>query len=88
MPFTVIDEDLPKYGDKNHWSEVYEGLILRAVEQVPDLICERDDIDMSSRAIVESIFAKIERADLILWDISGFNPNVLFELGWLYDLPL
>jgi hypothetical protein len=82
MPFTVRDEDLPKYGDKNHWVEVYEGLILPAVGQVPGLQCERDDIDMGSRAIVEGVFAKIEAAALILCDISAFNPNVLFELGW------
>ena len=33
MPFTVREEDLPRYrNDLNHWDEVYTGLILPAVE--------------------------------------------------------
>jgi len=83
-PFSVRDEDLPKYGDRNHWTEVYGGLIRPAVEGCGGLVCERDDIDVGSRAIVEGIFTKIEHADLVLCDVSGFNPNVLFELGWTF----
>jgi hypothetical protein len=82
MPFSVRDQDLPTYGDRNHWTEVYEGLIRPAVERCDGLICERDDIDVGSRAIVESIVTKIENAHLIVCDVSSFNPNVLFELGW------
>ena len=62
-PFSVRDEDLPKYGDRNHWTEVYGGLIRPAVEGCGGLVCERDDIDVGSRAIVEGIFTKIEHAD-------------------------
>lgn len=82
MPFTVRDYDLPKYSsDKNHWNEVYRGLILPAVSRA-GLQCERDDDDPTSRLITENIWQKIEQCDVILCDLSAHNPNVYLELGW------
>lgn len=82
MPFTVRKEDLARYhDDPNHWDEVYQGLIVSAVEKV-GLICERDDEDSTSRMITENIWRKIEEADIILCDLSACNPNVFMELGW------
>jgi hypothetical protein len=82
MPFTVRDEDLPRYSnDKNHWNEVYRGLIIRATKEA-GLDCERDDEDSATRFITEGIWRKIEAADVILCDLSAHNPNVYLELGW------
>jgi hypothetical protein len=82
MPFRVRDHDLPTYlNDENHWKEVYDGLIFPAVDAA-NLKCERDDEDLGSRLIVDEIWGKIERAELVLCDLSGSNPNVLLELGW------
>jgi len=81
MPFTVKEHAQPKYNDPNHWNEVYEGLIFPAVISAK-MQCERDDKDIGSRLIAENIFRKIEEADLILCDLSSFNPNVFLELGW------
>ncbi len=81
MPFTVREPDLQKYKDPYHWTEVYEGLIFPAVEKA-GLDCEREDKDAGSRLVVESILTKIEKADLILCDLSSHNPNVFLELGW------
>lgn len=82
MPFTVREVDLPIYNnDKNHWNEVYQGLIAPAIKEA-GLKCERDDEDVTSRLITENIWRKIEDADLILCDLSTFNPNVHLELGW------
>lgn len=82
MPFTVRDHDLASYyGDSNHWLEVYDGLIEPAVTQA-GLCVERDDDDYSTRLVAEGILAKIERADLVLCDLSSHNPNVHLELGW------
>lgn len=82
MPFTVKENDLIKYGnDKYHWSEVYEGLILPAVEKA-GFVCQRDDEDYRSRLITENIWSKIEKADIVLCDLSANNPNVYLELGW------
>lgn len=82
MPFSVRDPDLPRYyNDKNHWDEVYQGLIVPAVKAA-GLKCERDDEDASSRLIAENILRKVEEADVILSDLSSHNPNVYLELGW------
>jgi hypothetical protein len=82
MPFTVKEGDLERYyNDRNHWQEVYSGLIVPAVEKA-DLICERDDEDSSSRLITENIWRKVEEANVILCDLSANNPNVYLELGW------
>jgi hypothetical protein len=82
MPFTIRDYDLPKYSnDKNHWNEVYRGLILPAVSKA-GLQCERDDDDSTSRLITENIWQKIEQCDVVLCDLSAHNPNVYLELGW------
>ncbi len=82
MPFSVREPDLPRYqNDKNHWSEVYHGLIVPAVAEA-ELSCERDDEDAASRLIAENIWRKIEKSDVILCDLSSHNPNVYLELGW------
>jgi hypothetical protein len=73
---------LERYGnDRNHWSEVYEGLIVPAAKQA-QLLAERDDEDSKSRLITDGIWRKIGDADLILCDLSAGNPNVFLELGW------
>jgi hypothetical protein len=81
MPFTVKDIDQSKYKDPYHWNEVYEGLIVPAIEGV-GLRCDRDDHDIGSRLIVENILKKIEDSEIIICDLSSHNPNVFLELGW------
>jgi hypothetical protein len=81
MPFTVREADLVKYRDRNHWNEVYEGLITSAAQKA-ELKCQRDDKDPGSRLIAEAILRKIEQTEVILCDLSSHNPNVFLELGW------
>jgi hypothetical protein len=82
MPFSVREADLDAYGgDTEHWTEVFEGVIAPAARAV-GLAAERDDADLSSRLISENVWKKIERADLVLCDLSSGNPNVFLELGW------
>jgi hypothetical protein len=82
MPFRVREEDLTKYeNDRNHWNEVYSGLITPAIEAA-EMMPMRDDDDVSSRLIVDGIWRKLENADVVLCDLSSHNPNVYLELGW------
>ena len=82
MPFRVRDEDLTKYeNDRNHWNEVYSGLITPAIEAA-EMVPMRDDDDVSSRLIVDGIWRKLEQANVVLCDLSSHNPNVYLELGW------
>jgi hypothetical protein len=81
MPFTVRDFEKEKYRSKNHWNEVYEGLIKPAILKA-GFQSIRDDQDIGTRIINENIFKKIEESDLILCDMSSANPNVFLEMGW------
>lgn len=82
MPFTVREEHLRLYGDKGkHWSNVYNKLIKKSVEAA-GFACHRADEDLFSGDLVRRLVNKIEKADIIICDLSTNNPNVLFELGW------
>ena len=84
MPFTVRENDLRKYGnDQSHWDQVYQGLIKPAVENA-GFECYRDDEDVRSRMITDNIWRKVEDADMVLCDLSSYNPNVYLELGWAF----
>jgi|GEM_PF-3586585 hypothetical protein len=82
MPFKVRKQDMEKYyNDVDHWSEVYSGLICPAINEA-GLHAQRDDDDYTSRLVGVGIWSKIEKADLVLCDMSAHNPNVHLELGW------
>jgi hypothetical protein len=82
MPFTVRETDLSTYqNDREHWREVYQGLIVPAINQ-SGCRALRDDDDYSARLVAEGVWSKIEQADLVLCDMSSHNPNVHLELGW------
>jgi hypothetical protein len=57
MPFTVREVDAHRYADKNHWHEVYEGLISPAIQEA-GMRPLRDDKDTGSRLIVEDIWRR------------------------------
>jgi hypothetical protein len=69
--------------EPDHWTEVYEDLFVPA-------ICDagfdpaRADTTELSRHILSDLLMTIERAAVIICDLSTANPNVLFELGWAF----
>lgn len=80
MPITTPEAMVPKYGDdKNHFAHVLDHLFVPAIEKagfkpIPPS-AEGSDL------IHASIIKNIEKADLVLCDMSCLNPNVFFELG-------
>src|SRR5262249_5196325 len=44
----------------------------------------RSDLESHPRSIVERIFLQLHAADRVVADITGRNPNVLFELGYAF----
>ncbi len=66
--------------DRGHFTRVYEYLIKPACESA-GFIPERADDDVKTNYIVLDIINKILAADMVLCDLSGKNPNVLYELG-------
>src|SRR6185312_5121938 len=65
-----------------HWSEV-KSIIVESVESIEAprfnirLVSESDDVGVIQKRIVQYVY----NSDIVICDISGKNPNVMFELG-------
>jgi hypothetical protein len=60
----------------------YFYLYLRKyIEDKHDLICERADDRVTTLPLSEKIRSMIQKADVIIADCTGKNPNVMYEIG-------
>jgi hypothetical protein len=59
---------------------VYSDHIKKVVED-QHLMCQRGDDIFSNSAIIEDIWESINRARIIIADLTGKNPNVFYEVG-------
>lgn len=65
-----------------HWIDV-KSIIVEAVENIDEvdftarLVSEADDIGVIQKRIVHGVYG----SDVVVCDVSGKNPNVMFELG-------
>ena len=66
--------------DAGHFTRVYKHLITPACEAAGFKPVRADDVS-SSHMIVVDILQKIVESDIAICDLSGRNPNVLYELG-------
>lgn len=66
--------------DTGHFSRVYHHLIKPACEKSGFKAIRADDVGASNYIIID-ILRKILDSDMVLCDLSGRNPNVLYELG-------
>ncbi|MBS1793344.1 MAG: RNA helicase [Acidobacteria bacterium] len=74
MPISEIDGCSPQ-----HWSEV-KTILLNSIQKAGfkgDLVSNASEVNFIHRTIVTNIYSN----DMIVCDISGKNPNVMFELG-------
>lgn len=77
MPISSLDG----YSSE-HWIEV-KNIITEAVESISKpqfnvkLVSDADDVGVIQKRIVQNIYS----SDIIVCDVSGKNPNVMFELG-------
>lgn len=75
MPFT---EEL---------TEIYQTFVKPVVESAEfDLVCRRADDVKSNRAIIQDIWKSLCEARFVIADLTGFNANVLYELGIAHTL--
>jgi len=75
MPIADMDGYEP-----GHFSRVYEHLIKPACFKA-GYEAHRADMVAASNYIIIDILRKIVESDLVICDLSGRNPNVLYELG-------
>lgn len=73
MPFASGFDDIYRYGIK------------KACED-QGAYCERVDEQMFDGTILDRIYNQISRADVIVSDMTGKNPNVFYETGYAHAL--
>ncbi len=68
-------------------TQIYNAFIKPTIEDAAfGLICRRADDIKSNKAIIQDIWKSICEARLIVADLSGLNPNVMYELGIAHTL--
>lgn len=74
MPISAIDGC-----SSEHWAEV-KNIISDSICEAgynPNLVSDADDIGIIQKRIIQNIYNN----DIVVCDVSGKNPNVMFELG-------
>ncbi|MCL2651945.1 MAG: hypothetical protein FWD60_13120 [Candidatus Azobacteroides sp.] len=74
MPISAIDTYTAE-----HWNDVL-SILKDAINQTdfePDLVSNADDSGIIQHRIVKNLYNN----EIIVCDVSGRNPNVMFELG-------
>jgi GAF domain len=74
MPFSEEFFDIYKLG-------------IKSVATKLGMRCERVDEIEFNDAILAQIYDGIQRADLVIADMTGKNPNVFYEVGYAHALP-
>jgi hypothetical protein len=73
MPFSADFEDIYELG-------------IKAACKDAGAYCERVDEQIFTDSILERIFNQIAKADVIVADMTGRNPNVFYETGYAHAL--
>ena len=63
------------------FNDIYK-LGIKAVCEDEGAYCERVDEQIFQGSILDRIINQISKADIIIGDMSGRNPNVFFEVGY------
>ena len=77
MPLSSIDGC-----SASHWTDV-QAIIKESVDCIPDpkfttrMVSDADEVGVIQKRIVSNIYL----SDVVVCDVSGRNPNVMFELG-------
>lgn len=64
---------------EQHWSEVHE-IILESIDDAgfeANLVSNADDVGIIQKRIIQNLYDN----PIVICDVSGKNPNVMFELG-------
>lgn len=69
----------------NKFSDIYKFGIKGAAEEV-GAFAERLDEQIFQEGMLERIFNQINKADVIVADMTGRNPNVFYEVGYAHAL--
>jgi hypothetical protein len=79
MPISTPDVWVSKYADQDHFKHVLNHLFIPALKEAG--FTPIPPIAKGAELIQAGIIKNIEKADLVLCDMSTLNPNVFFEFG-------
>lgn len=65
---------------------IYTSIVKPAIESELKMICRRADEITGNNPIMQDLWKSICEAKLIVADLTGFNPNVMYELGISHTL--
>jgi hypothetical protein len=74
MPISEIDGC-----NELHWKEVY-SIVSQSIDKAgfkPNLVSNSDDVGVIQKRIIQNLYDN----PIVVCDVSGKNPNVMFELG-------
>jgi len=70
---------------KSDFDDIYQLGIVAACKEA-GAYCERVDEQIYQGSILERIYMQIAKADIIIADMTGQNPNVFYETGYAHAL--
>lgn len=69
----------------SEFADIYEVGIKQACKDA-GAYCERVDEQIFDESILERVYNQISRADVIIAEMTGRNPNVFYEVGYAHAL--
>jgi Nucleoside 2-deoxyribosyltransferase len=69
----------------NEFTDIYEVGIKQACRDA-GVYCERVDEQIFLENILERVYNQIAKADIVVADMTGKNPNVFYEVGYAHAL--
>ena len=89
---SILEKDLSGYTEKGYFfvlmpfshdfDDIYKFGIKGLLENYKGIYCQRADEIFHLEDIPTKIFKEIQRAEYIIADLTGKNPNVFYELGF------
>ena len=68
-------------------TEIYQTFVKPTIEAPEfNLVCRRADDIKSNKSIIQDVWKSLCEARLVIADLSGLNPNVMYELGIAHTL--
>lgn len=75
MPFSTSSEKHTQL----YWTNFYDNFLKKLIEEIPDIEVERSTIRRED--VLTEIIKNVITADIVVADLTDFNPNVFWELG-------
>ncbi len=83
--FVIMPFSTTKSCNKDKWTEIFEYIIKRAVEESGlGYECERSVAERAN--IIKGILEALNKANVVIADLTDNNPNVFYELGVRHTL--